>query len=175
MIRILLAILCGVVIALTTGCGGGGGGGSAPSIFDDSSCANSPNGSIAPGTRVFSPDGKWYAELATISGQIVIFDAKTGVRSSIIKALPVGEVNDLKGMAWSRDSLHMAVLFHGGTRPGIRIYTVETGEFVRQIGPEGTETGWYHWMVFSNDNTEVIASVDKKNQLKYSSGLPVLP
>lgn len=166
-----LAIITAGMLSLG-GCGTKTGTPSEPkSIFDDRSCIDSSMGSVSTGEKAYSPDGNYFTcEIEPYyEGNIGIFNLKTKQLILQIHALPTGYTNDLKGLAWSRCSKYVAVMYHSGMRPGINLYDAQTGELVRLIGSsDGT-----HFMVFSRDNEWILLSYRGETiDLKLPSGLP---
>lgn len=164
-----------VLLATITIAGCGGGGGSSKSIFDDPSTASSPQGSVEQTARAYSPDGNLYAQQAEPPrklGEIVIYNRQTNKQTIVIETLSEGFGNSLKGMAWSRDSKYLAVMYHGGTRPDINLYNVQTGKLVRLIGLSRAGSIYFHFIVFSSDNKKVLVSGDGQTvNVEYPSGI----
>jgi len=138
--------------------GGCGAFGTGKSIYDDSSAVQSPHGTVPFGAKAYSPDGTRYAreiEPRDI-GHISVFNKRTNESILQFQALPQNIANDLKGMAWSRCSNYLAIMYHGGLRPGINLYNAHTGELVRFIGNSNS-----HYMVFSEDNLWIITPYEQ--------------
>lgn len=178
LIELLIVICLLIVSILVSGCGGGGGG---RSVFDDRTAINSPHGSVPLDARAYSPNGKYYCQQMPSGdgGPIGVYSCQTNSLVKVVKTLPPESYNALKGLCWSRDSQHIAVMYHAGMRPDINLYSIETGELVRFIGagavPYGQYSAYLHWMVFSADNTVVYGSNDGKTILtQYPSGLPTI-
>jgi hypothetical protein len=110
--------------------------------------AHSFEGSIAEGTIVRAPGDKRFAREAFPSGSgiVEICDSLGRVLLSI-KAQP--SPNDLKGLAWSPDGSVLAVMYHGGSLPGILLYDSRKGILLRYL-PFHTH---YHAFSFSPDST----------------------
>ncbi|MCM8768821.1 MAG: hypothetical protein NC911_03950 [Candidatus Omnitrophica bacterium] len=108
----------------------------------------SPGGSVPAGQSAFSPDGQFYAkEVEPINeGNIGVFSTADNHLVAQIKAQK--GTNDLKGLAWSSDSVLLAVMYHGGDPDGISIYHLPSGQLVRQIPIDA----YYHFMVFGQEN-----------------------
>ena len=159
-----------VVSSMIAGCGGGSG---SDSVFDDRSTVNSPDGYVPFGDRAHAPDDSRYAcEIEPEDqGSIGIFDQQDQLIITI-HALPPGDTNTLKALSWSRDSSCIAVMYHGGVRSGITLYDAQTGDLLRSIGDDAGTCGYYHYMVFSEDNAWVYVSCDGKNiQDQLATGL----
>lgn len=91
---------------------------------------NSFDGSVPIGAKAYSPNGLFYArEIQPIgTGQIGVFK-RIGCGGSFVcnwNVLPyIRYINDLKGMAWSKDSTKVAVMYHGGAVIGSGVYVFE--------------------------------------------------
>lgn len=166
MMLICLSLLTGLLL---NGCGGGG------AIFNDPTCANSPHGWVPYGAKAYSPDGTSYAtEIKPYDhGNIGIFNKSNDQLLLQFDAVPAGNSNDLKGIAWSRDSRYLAIMYHGGmSESGINLYDAQDGQKVRFIGPGSDERGFYHYLVFDRTGTLIYVSFDGKTIARtFSSGL----
>ncbi len=143
-----IGLVC--VALLAGGCDGG-----TSSIFDNrSDAAYSPEGSVPADARAYTQD-RYATEVPPLDrGNIGIFDRNSEDPVLQIQALPEGHTNDLKGLAWSPDGDYLAVMYHGGSRPGVTIYDAESGEIAQEIG----SVGWHHYMVFSRTGDELLLS-----------------
>jgi len=124
-----------------------------PSVFADRDDAvYSPAGSVPVGSA--ASWGDRYAMETTPGGQgdIGIFDRQTDELLMEVAALPEGPANDLKGLAWSPDGAHLAVMYHGGMRPGITIYDAATGAMELRVAIDAP----YHYMVFSDSGDALL-------------------
>ena len=133
------------------------------SVFDGRSDAVfSPHGTAPVGAVAYSPDGNRYAiEIAPAhGGHIGIFDRANRQLVVTIEALPANNENDVKSLAWSASSNYLAVMYHGGLRPGITLYDARTGELVRYLGPGEDSRGFFHYMIFSGDDRFIFLSRD---------------
>ena len=108
----------------------------------------SPSGSVDFFSVAYSPNGLYYAKELEPHGEgnIGIFDAENKEMLLSIK-VQYGN-NDLKGIAWSPDSLVISVMYHGGNPSGIVFYDTERGELLRRL--EISED--YHFMVFGKES-----------------------
>ncbi len=138
-------------------------------IYQDPSAVQSPNGSVPRGAKAYSPDGTMYAMEAEPYGEgnIGIYRKSDDTLIGQIDVLPGTNYNDLKALAWSRDSGHIAVMYHGGMAwYGINLWKVD-GAFERYIGPGWGDSGFYHSVVFSKDNAWIFAG----GEAQFPSGL----
>lgn len=141
------------------------------SIANDPTAVQSPNGDVPSGTRAFAPNGLLYAtEVAPYSqGNIGIFRLSDDQQVGSIK---VRQTAPLKGLAWSRDSRFVAVIYHGGMYDtGITLWDATTGQKVRDVGPGGDHDRWYHAMVFSLDNAHILIPSYPSISQRYLTGL----
>lgn len=168
--RTLLLIVL-LLTPILSGCGGGSGD---TSVFADRTDAVfSPEGSVPHGAKAYSPDGLHYAceTEPWDTGRIGIFRRSDNELLRTISALPAGNVNDLKGLAWSPDSGNLAVMYHGGLRPGISLYSAASAGLLRTIPDSASQ---YHFMVFSGDGAWIHASLlGEVIDGSFLTGLPV--
>lgn len=165
----LLVCFCliGILATLFSGCGGPGGSKSQPgpqSIFENRSDAvYSPNGSVPFGSKAYSPDGKYYAsEIAPQDeGNFGIYKRADNQLVIQFKVLAPNITNYLKGLAWSPDSLYLAIMYHGTdplSKPGIYLYRALDGQEIRFIGAGEGSRGGYHFMVFNKGGDLILVS-----------------
>ncbi len=117
--------------------------------------AFSPEGSVPFSSRATSPDGTKFArELEPRgTGKVGIFAEAT---EQLLRTLDFHQTNnDLKGLAWSPDSKHVAVMFHFGGGGSIYVADVETGKQVASLPVSEN----FHYIVFSRPGTQIIASL----------------
>lgn len=132
------------------------------SVFDTRYAVQSPNGSVPFGSRAYSPDATRYAREVSPegTGNIGVFRLADATLLVRFNALDSSCSNDLKGLAWSPDSRHLAVMYHGGMKPGIYMYTADSGKEERYIGAGSGSAGYYHFMVFDSSGSYVYVSSD---------------
>ncbi len=117
-----------------------------------SSAVDSPDGSVPFGKRACAPDGTKYAQEIEPAnqGRIGVFDADT---NEMITEISVGETNnDLKGLAWSEDSLILGIMYHRGPGGYVSIVDVATRQEIERVRIDK----WYHRLEFSKDGTRII-------------------
>lgn len=147
---VLVVCFCLATVILCGGCNTG-----PTDPFSSKAMVPSPNGSIQNGASAVSPNGQYIlAEVPPYDGGIVAVSDKDGKevqRWNILK----GSTNDIKGLAWSGDSKQFAVMYHGGDKPGIRVFEVGNDAEIGTIAI----SEWYHYMAFGDNPDEIIVSV----------------
>jgi len=100
----------------------------------------------------YSPDGLLYAQEIAPAGEgnIGIYRVTDDQLVSQFDALPNAS-NNIKALAWSPDNRHLAVMYHGGTRPGAYVWDIYSGAAVKYLN-DGYNNGFLHRIVFSRDN-----------------------
>jgi len=150
-----LVLLLAAAIPFLGGCG--------KNPFAGKNVVGSPVGSVYPGTKAYSLDGKYYlTELEPYKEGLIavksVSDDKEVQRWDVLKDCQ----NDVKGLAFSNDSTRVAVMYHGGTSPGICIYEIGKKSMVAMA-----ETSkWYHFLAFTDKPDEMVASTDGNGQEK---------
>lgn len=137
-------------------------------IFKDPSCS----GNGDPEGKVYSPNGDYYAKIFATgepgarSYHFTVF--RLSDQSVVFESTPTS--NDPKGLAWSRDSSAIAVMYHGvfHTDSAIHLFDAQSGIWLRDIVHEYLP--WYTRLVFSADNTMVICGYPTTVSAVYPSG-----
>lgn len=141
-----IAVIVGVVFAGCT---------NERSIFDNRNDAvYSPHGTVLPGERAYSARHFAMEMEPAGEGRIGVFGRATGNLLVELAALPEGSTNDLKAMCWGPNGDFIAVMYHGGDRPGITIYDAENGEMHLRIA---ISRNW-HFMLYSASGDELLVS-----------------
>lgn len=161
---VLIAMLW-ITGLLFSGCGTPHSG----SVFNDPSTVNSPDGTVHYGASAYSPDGTRYAReiFPTWHGDIGVFQRSNDQLLMRFRTLPPGGRNDLKGMCWSRDSRHLAIMYHTDVTHGhVRLFDASDGEYLGYLGPGNA----YHFIVYSKDNRWIYLSFDGRSvQARYDT------
>lgn len=124
--------------------------------FNESPNVGSPNGSVPNGSKIYSPDGKYFAkEIEPYgSGQFGVFDKAKKEQVWTWDALPdIYYGNALKGMAWSEDSSRVAIMYHGGAVSGTGVYVYEL--FKEKMVASASAGYYYHFIIFDSDGLGV--------------------
>lgn len=120
----------------------------------------SPHGAVLGDCRIYSPDDRLYVQqMDPATGQFVVFDVATQEQVSTF----VGDTaNTLKAMAFSPDSLQVALFYHYG-------HMSNQVELVNNLLETPTKTSLpiggpdYHWMVYAAPTYLAFSSSSSEN------------